>query len=137
MIIPSAQKLEAGGVGMNTINVYEIAGGLTKLEMPIGARILTAQAQDGIILLWAVCDTYTAPHRMETRTFSMVDTWAIREDDFGIYIATVQQTPFSWHIFEKTDVAIEHKRTELELAESAMNEILVRRGIIQKPMVQP
>jgi len=33
--------------------------------------------------------------------------------------------------------AIEHKRTELELAESAMNEILVRRGIIQKPMVQP
>ena len=33
--------------------------------------------------------------------------------------------------------AIEHKRTELELAEFAMNEILFRRGIIQKPMVQP
>lgn len=63
--------------------------------MPAGAKILSAQNQDGAIQLWAMVDPLAGA---QERRFQIVGTGG--EAPRGSYLATVQQGSFVWHIFE-------------------------------------
>lgn len=69
------------------------------VTMPANAEILAAQMQGSAPCLWALVDP-DAP--METRLFAIVGTGHPATDRvlFENYIATVQDGPFVWHIFE-------------------------------------
>lgn len=72
-----------------------------RIEMPKGTQILTAKMQHGIIALWGIVEP-DAPK--ETRTFNIYGTGHILPDhaSAGDWIATVEASPFIWHVFEFT-----------------------------------
>lgn len=66
------------------------------IKMPEGAKILTAQMQNGQACMWAEVDP-EAPK--VTRWFFVIGTG----HDYGRrleYISTFQSPPFVWHLFE-------------------------------------
>lgn len=71
------------------------------IDMPHGAQVLTVQKQSHALCLWAVVDT-TAER--EGRIFEIHGTGnPMSEIDIKrLYVATVQQLPFVWHVFERT-----------------------------------
>ena len=71
-----------------------------RVEMPEGAQLLTVQLQGNQPCLWAVVDS---DNETEDRYFEIYDTGnPIRGDinETAKYIATFQQGPFVWHVFE-------------------------------------
>lgn len=86
---------------MNSIWKFELQTGNeteTEIRMPRGAKILTVQYQNGILCIWALVDLTEPP---ETRLFALYGTgWDFEYDPSMIYIGTVQNPPFVWHIFE-------------------------------------
>jgi hypothetical protein len=70
------------------------------VKMPIGAKILDAQVQHGVICLWALCDENA---EKENRHIMIFGTGEVIPDDPGKYIATVQKEggKLIWHIFEQ------------------------------------
>jgi hypothetical protein len=85
---------------MKTIWKYEWA---EELELPKGARVLSANYQNSIsiLYLWAIVDP-KAPK--EKRHFVLIPTgqgMTIGDSDQLVYINTVFQGPFVWHVFEK------------------------------------
>lgn len=70
--------------------------------MPMGAEILTAQMQSDELYLWAILTT--SPDS-ELRVFEVFGTGQSIHQGTGVsrkYIATVQDGPYVWHIFERT-----------------------------------
>ncbi len=70
------------------------------IPMPIGARILNIQVQNGRICLWAIVEIGS---RIERRTFVIQGTGnklCKAVEDRGYYMGTVQNNGFVWHIFE-------------------------------------
>lgn len=82
----------------------------TVRQLPQGAEILTAQFQlsSGRIKVWALVE---ADRPMEDRTFRVYGTdHALEESpDRLTYIATTQQGPFVWHVFEVDRPSFERK----------------------------
>jgi len=72
----------------------------TQINMPIGAKILTAQMQNGQLYLWALVDDI--PDEFEQRVFTLYGTGALILEDPGTYITTIQDNEYAWHIFEIT-----------------------------------
>ncbi len=72
-------------------------------EMPEGAKVLTAQVQDGHVTIWAQVD----PSRpKENRRFVIVGTGQGFAGGMGMtWIATVQRVPYVWHVYERTNVS--------------------------------
>ncbi len=70
---------------------------LQTLELPAGARLLTAQMQGDALRLWAIVNP---DHPTEGRTILISGTGNPFPEGTVAYIATVQQGPFVWHIFE-------------------------------------
>lgn len=70
------------------------------LWMPQDAHILTVQEQSDKLMIWALCDPSA---KLEERVFNIVGTGDPFEfsSDTMRYIATVQQWPYVWHIFEQ------------------------------------
>lgn len=68
------------------------------VEMPKDPEILCAQFQGGTLCVWAMVDPANAMRRIQFRIYG---TGHPLPDDFGTYIATVQQpgTPLVWHLF--------------------------------------
>ena len=66
------------------------------LELPIGAKILTVDAQDNCPYLWVLVNPENIS---ETRRFRFAGTGHNIIED-GDYIGTVQIRGFVWHIFE-------------------------------------
>jgi len=66
------------------------------VRMPRDAVILSCQFQDGILCLWAEVDPLNS---RTDRTFAVVGT-GHPYDFYGTFIATAQQPPFVWHVFE-------------------------------------
>ncbi len=99
---PTTTKLaEVPKRGKSVIFKYEIkllADSVT-VKMPDGAQILTAQLQGDTLCIWAVVNRY-AP--MTDRQIEIIGTGNPFIDDSRCYIATVQQPPWVWHIFERT-----------------------------------
>lgn len=84
---------------MNTIWKYILElKDIQDVKMPFGANVLNAQLQDGKITLWAKVQSFNSP---EPRRFIINGTGHELNDEGDIYIGTVQQLPFVWHIFER------------------------------------
>jgi hypothetical protein len=80
---------------MKTIYKYTITG-RNKIEMPIGASILSVNMQGRDYCIWALVDTERST---EARDFEVVGTgWEL--DDNMHYIGTCYDGPFVWHIME-------------------------------------
>lgn len=68
------------------------------IEMPQGARILTAQYQEKVLCVWAEVDTIK--HR-EKREILIQGTGPPLNSVFANrYIGTVQDDLFVWHVYE-------------------------------------
>lgn len=68
------------------------------IQLPVGAKILTAQDQGGQICVWYECypDRPSGP-----RTIVLVGTGHELPDTHTLrYISTVQQMRFVWHFYE-------------------------------------
>jgi len=83
----------------NVIYTYQLELTDTQtIEMKMGAEILTVQAQDGILCIWALVNPKLSNVK---RTFEIIGTG----NPFYItkfkYISTAQMNGFVWHIFEQ------------------------------------
>lgn len=69
------------------------------IKMPKGAQILTAQVQGGVICIWAIVNVDKEP---ETRIIHIAGTGheLPEKANAGNWIASVQQGPFVWHLFD-------------------------------------
>lgn len=80
---------------MKTIYKYTVVG-RNKIEMPIGATILSVNMQGKDYCMWALVDTERST---ESRYFEVVGTgWEL--DDNMSYIGTFFADDFVWHIME-------------------------------------
>jgi len=79
---------------MKTIYKYSVHA----LDMPIGAKILSVQMQDGRIVLWAEVDPDVAT---EPCVFEVFGTGQQMTDTNRQYIGTVQDGPMVWHIYRR------------------------------------
>lgn len=85
---------------MKTIWKYELGiTGVQGVGMPAGAQILMAQMQNDRLCVWALVDPKATPTQ---RTFYIYGTGHQIEPDLysAIYVATVQQGAFVWHVFQ-------------------------------------
>lgn len=77
---------------------FHLASMVNVFALPRGAKVLTAQIQAGLKQLWVEVDP---GEETEDRTFLVIGT-GLEFDAAGlIYVATVQQGPFVWHVYEK------------------------------------
>ena len=84
---------------MKTILKYELKIKEEQwLEMPIGAKILTAQIQDDVIVLWVLVEP---EFNKEDRKFLIYGTGDMITEIGLEFIATVQAGDLVWHIFER------------------------------------
>ena len=67
------------------------------IEMPKGAKILTAEFQGTTLMLWALVDPAKKP---ETRMFELYATGQTFEAEDKRYVTTVYQATLVWHLFE-------------------------------------
>lgn len=89
---------------MHTVYKYELHPDRLKIEMPKGAKILTAREQHDTICVWAEVDTENAT---EVRTFEVFGTGHAIPYDMGVsreYISTVMLMGGSlvMHVYEYT-----------------------------------
>lgn len=75
------------------------------IELPRHAEILSCQvdAKDGSVCLWVKFDH--EEKQTEVRKFTVVGTGSLRvlgDNEAYTFIATVQQPPYVWHVFEIT-----------------------------------
>ncbi len=74
------------------------------IGMPKDAEILAAQMQNGVACLWALV-TPDAPKHL--RAIEIHGTGNPFDEHVGVsrkFIATFQQPPFVWHVFERINV---------------------------------
>lgn len=74
--------------------------GLQQIEMPFGAKILTAQMQHGKLCIWALCEP---SNEQEPRTIAICGTGHSAPSDINQYVATIQTDDgaWVWHVFAK------------------------------------
>lgn len=72
---------------------------IQKIEIPRGAEIISVQSQNGIGVMWAICDTMA---EKETRTFMVFGTGHNIPSKGLKYMGTYQENGGSlvWHLFE-------------------------------------
>lgn len=76
---------------------FEIADSFF-LSLPAGARILHAECQQGAPTLWALVDPDA---ELRARKFRIIGTGHPIDQKGLTHIATFQQQPFVWHLFEE------------------------------------
>lgn len=89
---------------MKTIHKYtltklQLSNGIVFVEIPEGAKLLTAQVQDGHICLWAIVDPERT--KQQRRVFVIGTGWP-RFPEFAIeYLGTVQfpESCLVFHVF--------------------------------------
>jgi len=80
-------------------------GEVNHLMLPAGSQILSVGVQQGIIRAWILLD-HVAP-TTEGCTFSIVGTgWDVIRDELGVFIGTVHDHGFVWHVFARHAAAI-------------------------------
>lgn len=81
--------------------IYKYCVGAGDVQMPAGAKILSVNAQDGELYLWAEVNTDQV---LEHRTFAVFGTgWEIGkdlDDDERSYVGTVFEGALVWHVYE-------------------------------------
>lgn len=71
---------------------------LQEVMIPDGSTILSVQSQGGNICFWAIVEP-SLP--LVTKKFRIFGTGHPMNEVPNIFIGTVQQGPFVWHIFEE------------------------------------
>lgn len=86
---------------MKTIYKYEISPGIESFEMPVGAEVLTVQAQNDKPYLWALVDT--TEKAVEMRKFGVYGTGHNMPQEPGEYVGTFQLHGGSlvFHVFDQ------------------------------------
>lgn len=85
---------------MNTICKFPLVlTDMQEITVPAGAQLLTVQLQDETPCLWALVDGYAG--LTETRTIEIHGTGNPILSGLRQYVATFQQPPFVWHVFER------------------------------------
>lgn len=82
---------------------YEIGDGVTELNMPATAQVLTFRAQYDKMYIWALVDR---EEKEKTRSFAVYETGEELMDDTkfqSVYIGTIMRGVFVWHCFEIID----------------------------------
>jgi hypothetical protein len=82
------------------------------LLLPLGGKILDVQDQKGTIYLWVLHD---AGSEMTVRRFEIFGTGQKIEPAQDLrrdFLATVQQGPFVWHVFELREWKREREKPE-------------------------
>jgi len=74
--------------------VYKFPSG--DIQIPKGAKVLTAGIQLGKVVLWAEVDTEQV---LEHRTFHVYGTGHLIPDN-ACYITTLFENRFVWHVYE-------------------------------------
>jgi hypothetical protein len=91
---------------MRTIWKFPLAGNdANNVVMPAGAKVLTVQMQDRDVTLWAEVDDKAKTN--EARVFLIFGTGHPMPREMGyrdVYIGTVQDRSFVWHVYEQTGV---------------------------------
>ena len=83
---------------MMTIWKYELEIVDTQaVEMPMNAKIISAQSQSGVLILWAEVDTESI---LGTRTIRIFGTGNPADLLNCRYIDTVQMGALVWHVYE-------------------------------------
>ena len=68
-----------------------------EVSMPVGAGVIAAQMQHRALCLWAEVD----PEKpMERRPFMVIGTGHTPVPEYGVYIGTVQDGNFVWHVYD-------------------------------------
>ncbi len=71
------------------------------IRMPKHAKVLSVQAQDGNLCMWAAVETTMGT---ENRHFLVFGTGNPNEfGSFGTFIGTVQLNGFVWHVFDQKE----------------------------------
>ena len=81
------------------ITIYKYYADFCKTRLPRNAHILSAGFQEGMLYCWAKVDT-TEP--LEEVVFKKFGTgWDIEHyvDDTDVFLATVFEDSFVWHVF--------------------------------------
>ncbi len=81
---------------------YALTFGTNRVSMPFNAKLLTVQVQAGRFQLWALVDR---ANRQQERLIVIYGTGHPLPDKVGDYIATVQEGPYVWHVFDLTSIA--------------------------------
>ena len=69
------------------------------VDMPAGAEVLLVDAQNGVPTIWAMVN----PNAIKTRRrFRVIGTGHSFDRDRLTHVASFQQPPFVWHLFEVT-----------------------------------
>lgn len=76
---------------------YKLDGVISKIEMPLDAKVLTIQTQNEVPHIWVLVNP---ENEVETRSFRIVGTGHPFDDTDKKYIGTFQDGPFVWHLFE-------------------------------------
>lgn len=76
---------------------YSLDGIVSEIEMPMEAKVLTVQLQNGKPHIWTLVNS---ENDMEIRKFTIVGTGNPFDVSNMKYIGTFQDTPFVWHLFE-------------------------------------
>lgn len=67
------------------------------LSLPMSAKILSFQVQDGKLFIWAIVNTNVGE---EKREFELIGTGVSTNFDYRHFIGTVQLDRCVWHLFE-------------------------------------
>jgi hypothetical protein len=84
---------------------YQLNVGLNEFQFAVGAKILTAQLQNGAITVWVLLN----PDTEETKSVNFFVVATGQETDFGLekttYLNTVQDDfGLVWHVFYGFDI---------------------------------
>lgn len=75
---------------------FSPSNNLQQAEMPKGSQIVSVQAQNNLICLWAKVD----PKKEKIERLFLVrgtgEAWGLGEE----WVGTVQMSPFVWHLLE-------------------------------------
>ena len=92
---------------MKTIWKYIIQGIDTGTEhtytMPKNAKFLDAQVQNNVVCFWMLVDNDEPTVFRSIKVFGTGHPVDLDDDDF---LATVQEPPFVWHLFDKGETAL-------------------------------
>lgn len=84
------------------MQIYKYQLEITKkqtITLPLGAEILSAQAQDGIVCIWVLVDPNAAPQPQDIFIFGTGHDIAPQQLARMKFVGTVQTPPLVWHIF--------------------------------------
>lgn len=84
---------------MTKIYKYKLNSQSTTLDLPHDAMILDANMQDGHPCIWVMFNEANE-NIIQKRKFLIFPTGHSFEEDTVVYVASIHDTPFVWHVFE-------------------------------------